>query len=61
MSRHYFKDTELEHAAVCADNLIHHAAAGARWSSMVLGYFLHGIPGQPEQMVFDSLGAVNAA
>ena len=61
VSRHYFKDTELEHAAVCADNLIHHAAAGARWSSMVLGYFLHGIPGQPEQMVFDSLGAVNAA
>ena len=61
VSRHYFKDTELEHAAVCVDNLIHHAAAGAKWSSMVLGYFLYGIPGQKEQMVFDSLAAVNAA
>ena len=61
VSRHYFKDTELEHAAVCVDNLIHHAAAGAKWSSMVLGYFFYGIPGQREQMVFDTLGAVNAA
>ncbi len=61
VSRQYFKDTELEHAAVCVDNLIHHAAAGSKWSSMVLGYFLHGIPGQKEQMVFDSLAAVNAA
>jgi len=57
----YFRDSELEYAAVCANNLIHHAAGGAKWSSFGLKYFYSGLRGSDEQLVFDALSSMNAA
>lgn len=58
--RSYFSDTESEHAANCAVNLLHHAAAGAVWAPFRLAYFWNGIRGR-ENLVLEAFSAVNAA
>ena len=58
--RPYFADTESDHAANCAVNLVHHAAAGAVWAPFRLAYFWSGIRGR-ENLVLEAFSAVNAA
>lgn len=58
--RSYFSDTESEHAANCAINLVHHAAAGAVWAPFRLAYFWNGIQGR-ENLVLEAFSAVNTA
>lgn len=58
--RSYFSDTESEHAANCAVNLVHHAAAGAVWAPFRLAYFWSGIQGN-ENLVLKAFSAVNTA
>lgn len=57
--RQYFRDSELEHAAVIANNLIQHAAAGAKFAMFAPDYFWKN--GGRETFPFPAAGAANAA
>ncbi len=58
--RGYFSDSEPEHAAKVAAELIHHAAGGSAMAFFEYRFLWSGIRGD-ETVVLDALGMVNAA
>ncbi len=58
--RGYFSDSEPEHAAKVAAELIHHAAGGSAMAFFEYRFLWSGIRGD-ETVVLDALGTVNAA